>query len=160
MEDKQGDLFGVLGYSPYGRVELSENVEEILTQFRIEPDVRRSGNMKYHEPEDGGNGYGETPKNKRDIKYRYSEDKFLAEVVDYVASTYQGHYVGGGQYQTVDIWNTLGSASTTCRDTAIKYLMRYGKKGGNNKKDLLKAIHYIILLNHFTQELTDDETYR
>jgi len=89
---------------------------------------------------------------QRDLNYRYNEDKFLAEVVDYVASTYQGHYVGGGQYQTVDIWNTLGSASTTCRDIAIKYLMRYGKKGGNNKKDLLKAIHYIILLNHFTQE--------
>ena len=94
-----------------------------------------------------------------DVKYRYSEDEFLAEVKKYVASTYQGHYVGGGQYQTVDIWNTLGSASTTCRDTAIKYLMRYGKKGGNNKKDLLKAIHYITLLNHFSQESINDETY-
>ena len=98
---------------------------------------------------------------KADVKYRYSEDKFLAEVKEYVANTYQGHYVGGGQYQTVDIWDTLGSASTTCRDTAIKYLMRYGKKGGNNKKDLLKAIHYITLLNHFSQEETNnDETYR
>jgi hypothetical protein len=94
------------------------------------------------------------------VRYRYSEDEFLAEVKNYVASTYQGHYVGGGQYQTVDIWNTLGSASTTCRDTAIKYLMRYGKKGGNNKKDLLKAIHYITLLNHFSQESNNDETYR
>ena len=95
-----------------------------------------------------------------DVKYRYSEDKFLTEVKEYVANTYQGHYVGGGQYQTVDIWNTLGSASTTCRDTAIKYLMRYGKKGGNNKKDLLKAIHYITLLNHFSQETSNDETHR
>jgi len=95
-----------------------------------------------------------------DVEYRYSEDKFLTEVKEYVASTYQGHYVGGGQYQTVDIWNTLGSASTTCRDTAIKYLMRYGKKGGTNKKDLLKAIHYITLLNHFSQEINNDETHR
>jgi hypothetical protein len=23
--------------------------------------------------------------------------------------------------------------------------MRYGKKGGKNKKDLLKAIHYLVL---------------
>ena len=99
-------------------------------------------------------------KNVPAVKYRYSEDKFLAEVKEYVANTYQGHYVGGGQYQTVDIWNTLGSASTTCRDTAIKYLMRYGKKGGNNKKDLLKAIHYITLLNHFSQESNNDETHR
>ena len=29
---------------------------------------------------------------------------------------------------------------------AIKYLCRYGKKNGHNRKDLLKAIHYIVLL--------------
>ena len=29
---------------------------------------------------------------------------------------------------------------------AIKYLARYGKKNGKNRKDLLKAIHYIVLL--------------
>ena len=50
------------------------------------------------------------------------------------------------------MWNTLGSAGTTTRDTAIKYLMRYGKKGGYNKKDLFKAIHYIVLLNYFTED--------
>ena len=94
------------------------------------------------------------------IEYRYTEDKFLEEVQDYVAGTYKGHYVGGGEYQTVDIWNTLGSAATTCRDTAIKYLMRYGKKDGYNKKDLLKAVHYITLLNHYTQEIDNDETSR
>ena len=54
--------------------------------------------------------------------------------------------------QTIDIWKTLGSVDTTCRDTAIKYLMRYGKKDGFNKKDLLKTIHYTLLLWHFTQD--------
>ena len=29
--------------------------------------------------------------------------------------------------------------------------MRYGKKDGYNKKDLMKIIHYTILLWHFTQ---------
>ena len=86
--------------------------------------------------------------------------KNVEEVQDYVAGTYKGHYVGGGEYQTVDIWNTLGSAATTCRGTAIKYLMRYGKKDGYNKKDLLKAVHYITLLNHYTQEIDNDETSR
>ena len=28
----------------------------------------------------------------------------------------------------------------------LKYLCRYGKKNGQNRKDLLKAIHYIVLL--------------
>ena len=35
--------------------------------------------------------------------------------------------------------------------------MRYGKKDGYNKKDLLKIIHYTILLWHFTQDETTIE---
>ena len=97
---------------------------------------------------------------KKKSQYRYSEDKFLKEVGDYVESTYAGHYVGGGQYQTVDIWNTLGSAATTCRDTAIKYLMRYGKKDGHNKKDLLKAVHYITCLLYTSPSPRDRQKSR
>ena len=33
-----------------------------------------------------------------------------------------------------------------CQANAIKYLCRYGKKAGRNRKDLLKGIHYIVLL--------------
>lgn len=39
----------------------------------------------------------------------------------------------------------MGDASSTCRNTAMKYLWRYGKKNGNNAEDLYKAMHYIIL---------------
>ena len=35
---------------------------------------------------------------------------------------------------------------TTSRDTAIKYLARYGKKGGKNRKDIMKAMHYCVLM--------------
>ena len=84
--------------------------------------------------------------------FRYGEGDFLEQVKDYIASTYKGHYVGDGEIQTTDVWNKLGSAATTTLDTAIKYLMRYGKKGGHNKKDLMKAIHYITLLQHFTED--------
>ena len=81
---------------------------------------------------------------------RFNEKKFLKEVENYIDSTYNQHYVGKKEVQTIDVWETLGSIDTTCRDTAIKYLMRYGKKGGHNRKDLLKAVHYIVLLAHFT----------
>ena len=33
-----------------------------------------------------------------------------------------------------------------CQANAIKYLARFGKKDGRNRKDLLKAVHYIVLL--------------
>ena len=58
--------------------------------------------------------------------------------------------------QTIDMWESMGSVDTTCRDTAMKYLSRYGKKEGYNKKDLLKAIHYIVLLWYFTQDMEND----
>lgn len=80
------------------------------------------------------------------IKYKYEEDKAMAKIREYINGTYGQHYVGNGDIQTVDFWESLGSLETTCRDTAIKYLARYGKKGGRNEKDLLKAVHYIILM--------------
>jgi hypothetical protein len=97
-------------------------------------------------------------------KFRFDEDKILNEALEYLESTYAGHYVGDlagreqNNIQTIDVWQTLGSVDTTCRDTAIKYLMRYGKKEGHNRKDLLKAIHYIVLLWYFTQPKDDDVT--
>lgn len=78
--------------------------------------------------------------------YKYNEGEALQKITDYVNSTYGQHYVGNGSVQTIDFWESLGSLETTCRDTAIKYLARYGKKGGKNENDLLKAIHYIILM--------------
>ena len=80
------------------------------------------------------------------MKYNYNEDVNIKLVKDYIDSTYGQHYVGNKEIQTVDFWESLGSLDTTCRDTAIKYLARYGKKNGRNEKDLLKAIHYIILM--------------
>ena len=80
------------------------------------------------------------------MEYKYDEDVSIKKVVDYINSTYGQHYVGNGDVQTVDFWESLGSLESTARDTAIKYLARYGKKGGRNEKDLLKAIHYIILM--------------
>jgi hypothetical protein len=101
-------------------------------------------------------GAGDLKSDDNSEVYRYGEGNMLDEVKSYIASTYAGHYVGNGDLQTTDVWNTLGSADTTSRDTAIKYLMRYGKKGGNNKKDLMKAIHYICLLHHFTEVNNND----
>jgi hypothetical protein len=79
------------------------------------------------------------------IDYKYGEDQYLKMITEYVDGTYGEHYVAK-DIQVIDIWQSIGSLETTARDTAIKYLMRYGKKNGRNRKDLLKAIHYIILM--------------
>lgn len=64
------------------------------------------------------------------------------------------HYVAGGT-QTIDTWDSRGTLSTTALDTATKYLDRYGKKEGKNPKDLLKAIHYILMV--YQKDIIDND---
>ncbi len=84
--------------------------------------------------------------------YKYNEDLYIKDIKDYVDSTYGQHYVNDG-IQVVDVWKARGTLDTTAADTAIKYIMRYGKKDGKNRKDLLKAVHYIMLMMY-----ADDNT--
>lgn len=88
-------------------------------------------------------------------KYKYAENFILDEMMEYIDKTYGEHYKTTEETECFDAWVALGSASSTSRDTALKYLWRYGKKDGNNKKDLLKAMHYIMLclyVDHYRSE--------
>ena len=87
---------------------------------------------------------------------KYNEDDILKEVGDYISSTYDQHYVGSKSIQTIDVWDNLDMAEQMCLGTLLKYAMRFGKKGGKNKKDLLKLIHYAILTYHFAFRETYD----
>ena len=81
--------------------------------------------------------------------WKYSEDRIVDDLYDYLKSTYGEHYATEEEsIQCFDAWIAMGDATPTFRNTAIKYLWRYGKKNGNNKKDLMKALHYIVLCLH------------
>lgn len=87
--------------------------------------------------------------NDTDTNFRFKEDRYLEDVANYIAGTYGQHYaheIDGKNIQVVDLWEGMGSLLTTSRDTAIKYLTRFGRKGGHNEKDLHKAIHYVLLM--------------
>lgn len=94
------------------------------------------------------------------VEYKYHEDVILAELKSYIDATYRQHYVGEDGVQVIDVWEGLGSLETTVRDTSLKYLMRYGKKDGRNRKDLLKALHYIVLLMYTNDKLSPQVTIR
>ena len=83
---------------------------------------------------------------------KYRENETLKIVQEYVDKTYQGHYVGDDQdkTQTLDLLESIGTVSDFCQSNIIKYAARFGKKNGKNKSDLLKVIHYAILLYHFS----------
>jgi len=83
--------------------------------------------------------------------WKYDEDKTLKEVRDYISGTYKGHYTSQeSKTQTLDLIESIGDGEPFSRSNAIKYLSRFGKKNGKSKLDLLKAIHYCILLYHFS----------
>ena len=82
--------------------------------------------------------------------WKYEEDKTLKEIADYLSSTYHSHYTSEqSTTQTLDLIESIGDAEPFTRSSAIKYLSRFGKKNGKSKVDILKAIHYCILLYHF-----------
>lgn len=78
---------------------------------------------------------------------KYNEDKILKEVGDYIKSTYGQHYAQVKEgVQVQDLLRSVGIDKDFCQANAIKYLARFGKKQGRNRADLLKAMHYIVLL--------------
>jgi hypothetical protein len=73
------------------------------------------------------------------MQWKYNEDKILRDIEEYVISTYHGHYLMAAKKL----------ASGFCQANILKYGSRYGDKDGLNKRDLLKVIHYAMLLLHF-----------
>lgn len=84
---------------------------------------------------------------KNQTKYKYKEDKIISDFKTYIDKTYGQHYMTEEQgIECFDVWLALGDSMPTFRNTAIKYLWRYGKKGGSNKDDLLKVMHYTMMM--------------
>jgi hypothetical protein len=92
------------------------------------------------------------------MQWKYNEDKILKDVEDYVVSTYHSHYCGHEQsaqsIQTIDLMAAKELASDFCQANILKYGSRYGDKDGHSKRDLLKVIHYAMLLLHFDGHYT------
>ena len=85
--------------------------------------------------------------------FKYHEEEILKDIEEYVSSTYQGHYTGSKhefrKVQTIDLMAARDIASNFCQANILKYGSRYGSKDGRNQKDLMKVIHYAMLLLHF-----------
>ncbi len=91
---------------------------------------------------------------------KYKEDTGIKDLKDYVSSTYSGHYTNpGSNVQTLDLIQSVGDAESFCRSNAIKYLSRYDKRG-QAKRDILKAMHYCLLLYYFSGNATDETPTR
>jgi len=81
------------------------------------------------------------------IDYKYSEDRILKEIKEYVDATYGEHY-SQNKFQATEFIMDSGHGEGFCIGNIIKYAQRYGKKDGCNRKDLMKVLHYAIMAIH------------
>ena len=92
-------------------------------------------------------------------KYKYSEDSILKELQDYITGTYNQHYsAGDDKIQTLDLIEACGDGESFCRSNILKYASRYDKKG-TARRDIMKILHYAVLLMHFNDKNAKRETY-
>ena len=81
------------------------------------------------------------------IQYKYSEDRILKELKEYVDATYGEHY-SQNKFQATEFIMDSGHGEGFCIGNIMKYAQGYGKKDGYNRKDLLKVLHYAIMALH------------
>ena len=81
------------------------------------------------------------------INYKFNEKRLLQELTKYIDDTYGQHYASD-KYQATDVIIDSGHGEGFCLGNIMKYAKRYGNKEGKNRKDLMKILHYaIIMLN-------------
>jgi len=79
------------------------------------------------------------------IDYKYNEDKLIKEFASYIDNTYDQHY-SLNKYQSTEFIIDSGHGEGFCIGNIMKYAQRYGKKGGKNRADLLKVLHYALFM--------------
>jgi len=96
---------------------------------------------------------------KTNTMYKYNEEQILNELKDYIIRTYNQHYsAGDDKIQTLDLIEACGDGEAFCRSNILKYASRYDKKG-TARRDIMKILHYAVLLMHFNDKNSQKETY-
>ena len=94
------------------------------------------------------------------IDYKFSEDKLINVIKEYIDNTYNQHYAKT-KFQATEFIVDGGHGEGFCIGNILKYAQRYGKKEGYNKNDLLKVIHYDLIALHvhdLNNERSENET--
>ena len=91
--------------------------------------------------------------------WKYNEDAILKELSEYIRGTYSQHYsAGDDKVQTLDLIEACGDGEAFCRSNILKYASRYDKKG-TARRDIMKIMHYAVLLMHFNDKNAQCEEY-
>jgi hypothetical protein len=122
--------------------------------MKLKPKLDKGLNTLY-------NQWGEIPSINYEIAmaWKYNEEELLQELRDYISGTYGQHYsAGNDSIQTLDLIEACGDAEAFCRSNILKYASRYDRKG-TARRDIIKILHYGLLLLHFSDKTSVRETY-
>ena len=89
--------------------------------------------------------------------YKYDEDRLLSDIREYIDDTYDQHY-SHNNFQATEFIMDSGHGEGFCIGNIMKYAQRYGKKGGKNRADLLKVLHYALFMLYVHDKETNNET--
>ena len=92
--------------------------------------------------------------------WKYNEEDIVKELLEYIRGTYKKHYAANDEnLQTLDFIEAAhNDGEACCRDNIMKYISRYDKKGAA-RRDILKILHYAVLLMYFNDKNAKRETY-
>ena len=91
--------------------------------------------------------------------WKYNEEEIVKELLEYIRGTYNQHYSAGDQkIQTLDLIEACGDGEAFCRSNILKYASRYDKKG-SARRDIMKIMHYAVLLMNYNDKNAVRETY-
>lgn len=78
--------------------------------------------------------------------YKFDEEAYVNEFMEYIDSTYDQHYARD-KFQATEFIVDGGHGTGFCIGNVLKYAQRYGKKGSHDdaRKDLLKVLHYALI---------------
>jgi hypothetical protein len=92
--------------------------------------------------------------------WKYNEEDIVKELLEYIHRTYKQHYAANDE--NIQILDFIEAAhkdgESFCRDNILKYASRYDKKG-TARSDIMKILHYAVLLMYFNDKNAQRETY-
>ena len=82
---------------------------------------------------------------EKEINYKYNEGQLITELKEYIDATYGEHY-SMNKFQPTEFIIDNGHGVGFTAGNVMKYVQRYGKKAGRNRQDILKELHYSMML--------------
>jgi tetrahydromethanopterin S-methyltransferase subunit G len=82
---------------------------------------------------------------KNELNKKKDFEKRINELKEYVDKTYGEHY-SLNKFQATEFIIDSGHGIGFTVGNVMKYAQRYGKKAGRNRQDILKVLHYALML--------------